>query len=671
MASLRAAPAWIDLESELETDNETEGSTYNLSGHSSSDFLAFGEGEGKGEKEEKSKKDQKGKKVKKDKKDKDKSKSKGRLSSNESTGGGGSPSRPGSASPFTGVTRSHSYQRIPNAGVDEVDYSAVVLKNQPAGEWSEGDSFGGGGQGPIDRSQNYYVDKKGRLKPLRWPYMPFVLLLTFCYTQDDIEVFLMYFLFAGTSYGCEFQEAFGIYLQINAVVQIFAQPVLAWVTDRYGRISTILLWAALLCEGLIELTMVAVPGTSFGVMLTLCLIRAVAHIQNTDSIWKVFKQKLQFSLGDAAFSEQEDIINSIGMWGIVGEVVLDVYIFGSGFLLAGPGGFSYGVVSGWIFGCTVTTSLLSWFVAYFWFTPGYVLEQISPTADTSSLPAYASYDAVQDIEGPEDASALQKVLKSRACHLQTVDFQEARKDRHNFPTGAKGLFLYFKDAIVYMCTDPIIAGGLLHSLLVCLMWKLMANAEPVQLAQSNSDTSVEQTLDNLCGGTFTDLFYQYSWNNVFYVIGALLYILVLNRTKPYMYYMVVYPVAAVFFAVCMIPLATGARYYFAVLMASVVGVFPWFLYRYDVYLVTAATDTRYLGILNAVIGYIRYITPAIPGLILALDLTHLTLILAYLALGLSVVFCAAYVFKFRKLLKNISSPTYRKSSEPDENDTVI
>ena len=93
-----------------------------------------------------------------------------------------------------------------------------------------------------------------------------------------------------------------------------------------------------------------------------------------------------------------------------------------------------------------------------------------------------------------------------------------------------------------MCTDPIIGGGLLHSLLVCLMWKvcaclcyaegganaltrvlqLMANAEPVQLAQSNSDTSVVQTLDNLCGGTFTDLFYQYSWNNVFYVIGALL-----------------------------------------------------------------------------------------------------------------------------------------------------
>ena len=29
------------------------------------------------------------------------------------------------------------------------------------------------------------------------------------------------------------------------------------------------------------------------------------------------------------------------MWGICGEVSLDVYIFGSGYLLSGPGGFSF------------------------------------------------------------------------------------------------------------------------------------------------------------------------------------------------------------------------------------------------------------------------------------------------------------------------------------------
>lgn len=50
-------------------------------------------------------------------------------------------------------------------------------------------------------------------------------------------------------------------------------------------------------------------------------------------------------------------------------------------------------VSGWIYGCTVATSLLSWFVAYFWFTPSYVLEQLNAPVDTNSMPAYASYGA--------------------------------------------------------------------------------------------------------------------------------------------------------------------------------------------------------------------------------------------------------------------------------------
>lgn len=48
------------------------------------------------------------------------------------------------------------------------------------------------------------------------------------------------------------------------------------------------------------------------------------------------------------------------------------------------------------------------------------------------------------MEEPAGPTALQTVMKSRACHFQTVDFQEARKDHHNFPTGLKGLYLYFK-----------------------------------------------------------------------------------------------------------------------------------------------------------------------------------------------------------------------------------
>jgi hypothetical protein len=52
------------------------------------------------------------------------------------------------------------------------------------------------------------------------PFLPFVVLLGFSYTKDDIEVFMLYFLFSETSYGCSFNEAFGTYLTVNAIVQV-------------------------------------------------------------------------------------------------------------------------------------------------------------------------------------------------------------------------------------------------------------------------------------------------------------------------------------------------------------------------------------------------------------------------------------------------------------------
>lgn len=52
------------------------------------------------------------------------------------------------------------------------------------------------------------------------PFIPFIILLMFSYTKDDIEVFMMYFLFSQTQYGCDFNEAFGIYLYVNAAIQV-------------------------------------------------------------------------------------------------------------------------------------------------------------------------------------------------------------------------------------------------------------------------------------------------------------------------------------------------------------------------------------------------------------------------------------------------------------------
>lgn len=49
---------------------------------------------------------------------------------------------------------------------------------------------------------------------------------------------------------------------------MLAQPVWARLTDRYSNKSTVLLWAALLGESIIEVFMFAIPGNNYGVVLS-------------------------------------------------------------------------------------------------------------------------------------------------------------------------------------------------------------------------------------------------------------------------------------------------------------------------------------------------------------------------------------------------------------------
>ena len=78
-----------------------------------------------------------------------------------------------------------------------------------------------------------------------------------------------------------------------------------------------------------------------------------------------------------------------------------------------------------------------------------------------------------------------------------------------------------------------------------------------------------------------------------------------------------------------------------------VGVLPWYLYRYDTYLITAACSEEYVGIATGVIGYIRYISPALPGVILALQMESLIVALSLVICAISVVFSVSYVVVFK------------------------
>ena len=49
----------------------------------------------------------------------------------------------------------------------------------------------------------------------------------------------------------------------------------------------------------------------------------------------------------------------------------------------------------------------------------------------------------------------------------------------------------------------------------------MSGAEPLQIANHNVEANTVATVSNMCAGSITNLFAQYTWNNVIYIVGAL------------------------------------------------------------------------------------------------------------------------------------------------------
>lgn len=332
---------------------------------------------------------------------------------------------------------------------------------------------------------------------------------------------------------------------------------------------------------------------------------------------------------------------------------------------------------------TTAPSFLVWAVSYFWFNPTYI-ENSAHMANKRRTKEQKfeiqlenietdSMNSVNSIQNNSSNQFVSRLCESRLCNFKAIDVKQIEYDEvKSTQKGCLGTLVYFKKGILHIFHNTVCFTGLTHALFVCLFWKLMSGAEPLNLASSNLNTNLIPELDNLCAGEFTNLFYQYAWNNVFYVVGAIWfvylffysfesifhipffsYLFILVRTPPFVFFRYFWPCIGVFFAICITPLAFDVPYAFQVVLAAIVGVFPFYLYRYDEYLCTATVDNEYVGVLQALIGYIRYITPAVPGVFLAFGLVNLVFLVSYLVLFLSIVYSIYAAFTHKKELLEI------------------
>ena len=216
----------------------------------------------------------------------------------------------------------------------------------------------------------------------------------------------------------------------------------------------------------------------------------------------MFKQKLWFRMGENTLAHDR-IISHIGMWGIAGSVALDTIIFGLGYLLSSSG-YDFFVTSYYIYAMTVGLTFVACAIAYFIFTPAYVvssrlssetLDHPSPASememnafgtDDADSPSASPVilDVVNEVglgkveEGDEDACPYINFgpisMADKMRLLQTKDSLVCFEDLKKYGSPVHhGLSLgHFKAAFVHVWRNVIALGGLIHAALVCLVWKV-------------------------------------------------------------------------------------------------------------------------------------------------------------------------------------------------------
>ena len=134
--------------------------------------------------------------------------------------------------------------------------------------------------------------------------------------------------------------------------------------------------------------------------------------------------------------------------------------------------------------------------------------------------------------------------------------------------------------------------------------------------------------------------------------------LVLLHMKPTFYFRFFWPLSVLVFVGCIIPLFFSLLYQVEVIFVSVVSVLPYYFFRYNAYLSVASVTCNYLGTLQAIIGYTRYLTPILPGLFLYFNFSNVTaLSVSIFILVLSFLHSGYFSWRSKYALLELSTKT--------------
>lgn len=427
------------------------------------------------------------------------------------------------------------------------------------------------------------------------------------YAALDMEIALLYFLLAKSDVGCDYIPSYAAMKSWQFLALCVFRPLSGVITDLTAQWADWVLLFVSVVElvTLVVMVLVAlfVPDFSAWFLLGMQLVKNLVEAQMYNSIWKIFKMRLEFHY-NVGTGSQCQVLTRIGLTGEAIELVWDGVTCATGYYLMHHVKVPYNVALLLYFGSSILASMLCCVVAVLIvLKPNYFMRADDASDASSSSAASddggeAGKPGLQDPHGDVHrplltgatigepafpshgtAAASRSVsvdpggMTTRAPLLAHPGNSVRRRNSatavphgsetallrravstHWYEENDKGDLLapslmgYAKESYRAVFGNPVARRAIIHSFLVFIPYAILGNAEAIALPMQHMVKPKDANLDNFCAGLISNVAYQDTIINITYLLGVAFYYYVLRRfVGPVLFYSWVYPVTSIAF----------------------------------------------------------------------------------------------------------------------------
>eukprot|EP01116_Phalansterium_solitarium_P006418 TRINITY_DN18715_c0_g1_i1.p1 TRINITY_DN18715_c0_g1~~TRINITY_DN18715_c0_g1_i1.p1 ORF type:complete len:525 (+),score=191.93 TRINITY_DN18715_c0_g1_i1:190-1764(+) len=495
-------------------------------------------------------------------------------------------------------------------------------------------------------------------------------------TQQDLDKYSLYFLLAGTSYGCNFLDAYSWFFFVSAICILFFQPLCGWLTDytsanqhRTMVASSVLQLVTFIAELIICRAWIPLPvllaepgvgdekrGSQVYILIVCWMVRWFAITQSQTSCWKLIKLRLErvfleHGKDTKALAEMNEVVSRIGNIGDISSDLYEMVLLGSTILLPRVASHWYTdeVMRFSVLGATLLANVLV--VAFaMTFTKDQIAlpKQIALPAKQRDSPQPTGDDLEVVPLRSDDKAATASLAQS---HMSSGELTPLLPSRT--PRSVRLIVLdYIRVRARYFWRSKLV----MHPLNMCLVVTIFYNLVEYPLTLNESVImSTSNSSDEVCSGVLRSLMNQGGVLNITFMAGSFGYLLFLVRLRPYVYFLWIYPLLSVLVCACMavlwLPSLPDLATY---VIVSVAQVLPYYMSMYLFFVFTASADPEFYGFVYSTYGLGAQLISFIPAIVLLIpQVTNNVIIIVCLVLVvLNLLYSVYFSLTYRKGLQD-------------------